>query len=115
MLPTSPGPDIGHPQGDRLPAVSACQNDTFPIETCGGVFHVRYDPDVPVSAMGGVAPFAQFLEATHLFRDWVAEAPVTQEPELEPHTICILEKVQKTFQQMLCKPFLEETVSGPIQ
>jgi hypothetical protein len=78
MLPTSPGHDIGHPQGDHLPDVSACQNDTFPIETCGGVFHVRYDPDVPVSAMGGVAPFAQFLEATHLFKDWVAEAPVVQ-------------------------------------
>ncbi|MBA3709082.1 MAG: transposase [Planctomycetes bacterium] len=68
--------DLAHPQGERLPIADTGHNDTFPIEVGGGVFHVRFDADVQVSALGGVVPFAQFLKASGLFDEWVAEAPL---------------------------------------
>jgi hypothetical protein len=53
------------------------QNDTFVVHTPGGVFHVNYDTDAEVSHLGGIVPFAQFLQASGLFAGLVADSPLT--------------------------------------
>lgn len=53
------------------------EDETFAINTPGGVFHVRYDASAEVSHLGGAVPFAQFLKASALFDDWVQEAPLS--------------------------------------
>jgi hypothetical protein len=77
MLPSPTLLHIAHPEGDLPVAVPVGHGDTFPIHTAGGVFHVRYDPDERVSATGGAVPFAQFLQASRLFVDWVSQAPLS--------------------------------------
>lgn len=43
----------------------------------GGVFHVRFDPEMQVSALGGMVFFAQFLKLNCLFDGWIADAPLS--------------------------------------
>jgi hypothetical protein len=65
--------------GESFPSPAIGQKDTFPIETMGGIFHVRWDTAAQVSSVGGVAHFAQFLEATKLFDEWVSDCPLSYE------------------------------------
>jgi hypothetical protein len=68
---------LAHPPGESPHTTKPSQSDTFAIETGGGVFHVRFDADAQVSAQGGLVPFAQFLEASGLFKALVGDAPLT--------------------------------------
>lgn len=77
MLPSPTLRQNTHPVGEPTVGVPVGHGDTFPVRTAGGIFHVRYDPDARVSATGGVVPFAQFLAASRLFTEWVAEAPLS--------------------------------------
>ena len=76
MLPVPTLYDILHPQGESPSAALKGQNDTFVVQTPGGVFNVTYDADAEVSHLGGIVPFAQFIQASGLFADWVADAPL---------------------------------------
>lgn len=66
-----------HLPGEPPDVRDAGHSDTFPVTTAGGVFHVRFDPDMQVSALGGMVPFAQFLQVSGLFDGWVADAPLS--------------------------------------
>lgn len=66
-----------HQVGEDVALPIVRQNDTFPIETAGGLFHVRWESDPKVSANGGIAHFAQFLEVSRVFDDWVRECPLS--------------------------------------
>lgn len=77
MVPVPTLYDILHPQGESPSAALTGQNDTFVVQTPGGVFHVTYDADAEVSHLGGIVPFAQFIQASGLFAGWVADAPLT--------------------------------------
>lgn len=68
---------LSHPQGEVSGLPSPGQNDTFAVQTPGGVFHVTYDSNAEVSHLGGVVPFAQFLQASGLFADWVSDSPLS--------------------------------------
>jgi hypothetical protein len=77
MQPSPTLRQMSHPTGEVLATSDPGQSDTFPIETAGGIFHVRFDPDARVSSHGGLVPFAQFLQASQLFSHWVGEAPLS--------------------------------------
>lgn len=77
MLPVPTIQDLIHPPGDAPSSPVVGQNDTFAVSTPGGIFHVTYDTDAAVSHLGGVVPFAQFLQASGLFDGWVADAPLS--------------------------------------
>lgn len=47
------------------------------VDTPGGRFHVEYDEQLPVSALGPLVFFAQFLEASGHFEALCAQAPLT--------------------------------------
>lgn len=74
LHPTPPFPV--HPLGDPIGAAPPGQDDTFPILTPGGIFHVRYEVAAEVSDLGGLVPFTQFLKVSGLFEGWVDEAPL---------------------------------------
>jgi len=77
MLPIPTLRALAHPQGEPASSPSPGQNDTFVVQTPGGVFHVTYDSDAEVSHLGGVVPFAQFMQASGLFTDWVDDTPLS--------------------------------------
>lgn len=72
--PQLPGP---HLSGEVPSTPPPGQTDTFPIATAGGLFHVRWETDPKVSANGGMAHFAHFLEVSRVFDDWVRECPLS--------------------------------------
>jgi len=65
-----------HPVGEPSSVTESSQTDTIPIETPGGIFHVRLDPDAQVSQYGGLIPFLQFLEASGLLKAWEDDCPL---------------------------------------
>lgn len=69
--------DLIHHLGESPSSPAPGQNDTFAVATPGGIFHVTYDTEAEVSHLGGVVPFAQFLQASGLFSGWVADAPLS--------------------------------------
>ena len=76
-MPSTPTEMTTHPAGEQNSATTPSQNDTFVIHTPGGVFHVTYDTSAEVSQLGGVAPFAQFLQVSGLLSRWVESAPLS--------------------------------------
>ena len=76
MLPIPTFQSLIHPQGESPSSSSPGHNGAFAVQTPGGVFHVTYDTDAEVSHLGGSVAFAQFLQASGLFADWVADSPL---------------------------------------
>ena len=77
MLPVPTLRALSHPQSEPASSPAPGHNDTFVVQTPGGVFHVCYDSDAEVSQLGGVVPLAQFLQVSGLFTDWVEDAPLS--------------------------------------
>ncbi len=50
--------------------------DSVPLDTLGGRVHVEWDPQAPVTPMGQVVFFSQFLQTAGLFDPWVEECPL---------------------------------------
>jgi hypothetical protein len=76
MLTLPPAGFPVHPKGEQHSTHEPCHSDTFVVQTPGGVFHVTYDTEAEVSHLGGVVPFAQFLQASGLFTTWVDNSPL---------------------------------------
>ena len=47
------------------------------VSTPGGVFHVRWDSRGGATAMGQLPLFAEYLDATGLFEDWIKGCPLS--------------------------------------
>lgn len=77
MLPVPSLNLLTHPEGESPQSSSDGRNDTFPVQTAGGIFHVRWDPTAQVSASGGIVHFAQFLDAAQVFDQWVEDCPLS--------------------------------------
>ena len=60
-----------HPKGD--PAVLAAP---LVVDTHGRRFHVEWDPAAPVTPLGQLVFFSQFLATAGLFHDWVKSCPL---------------------------------------
>jgi hypothetical protein len=59
---------------DLIPAV--IPPERVPVDTLGGRVHVEWDTQAPVTPMGQLVYFAQFLKTGGLFDPWVAECPL---------------------------------------
>jgi hypothetical protein len=70
-----------HPQGEvvdaREAAVRAVLDRPLAVDTHGRRFHVEWDPHAPVTPLGQLVFFSQFLATAGLFRDWVKRCPLT--------------------------------------
>ena len=71
-------PANAHPEGEVLlpaPAAPAPLPDRLAVDTFGGRVHVEWNPHAPVTPMGQLVFFAQFLQTSGLFDQWVEDCP----------------------------------------
>jgi len=75
------GPIALHPQGEPTSEVVLTSPrdvlPAIPVDTIGHRFHVEWDPEAPVTPLGQLVFFCQFLSAGGLYADWVAQCPLT--------------------------------------
>ncbi|MGH6628492.1 MAG: transposase, partial [Burkholderiales bacterium] len=60
------------------------------VSTPGGVFHVRWDDRGGATAMGQLPFFAEYLNATGLFEDWVKGCPLSYVSPNAPRLVDVL-------------------------
>lgn len=78
-MPPSSALLIAHSLGEALRPPSAAGTPTsapFPVDTHGRRFHVEWDPQAPVTPLGQLVFFSQFLATAGLFSDWVKDCPL---------------------------------------
>lgn len=79
MPPCFP-PNEAHPQGESVrPEPTLAPGDAAEpliVDTPGGRFRAQFAPDLPVSSLGALVFFAQFLAATGAFDALVADTPL---------------------------------------
>ena len=80
-LPIAPiGP---HPPGEpnplvvsRLQTSSALEPAALPLDVHGKRIYVEWDPSAPVTPLGQLVYFSQFLACAGLFGKWVDDCPL---------------------------------------
>ena len=69
-----------HPAGEVLDARRAAAQAVLAaplvVDTHGRRFHVEWDPSAPVTPLGQLVFFSQFLATAGLFHDWVKSCPL---------------------------------------
>jgi len=60
------------------------------VSTPGGVFQIRWDARGGATAMGQLPFFAEYLDATGLFEDWIRECPLSYASPNAPKLIDVL-------------------------
>lgn len=79
-MPLQIAPVELHPQGEVhdvcAAAARAVLSDPLTVDTLGRRFHVEWDPHAPVTPLGQLVFFAQFLAVGGLFADWVRACPL---------------------------------------
>lgn len=79
-MPLQIAPVGVHPLGEVLtPSCAAARaglSEPLPVDTLGRRFHVEWDPYAPVTPLGQLVFFAQFLATGGLFADWVRTCPL---------------------------------------
>jgi len=82
MMPPSFPSDQAHPEGEsKQPDVGPSPGDAEPmvVDTPGGRFRAQFTPDLPVSSLGALVFFAQFLATTGAFDELICETPLRYE------------------------------------
>ena len=72
-----------HPQGElkkqEKGVVVFSGGEPLLVDTAGGGFHVAWDESVPLTPMGQLVFFAQFLKVTQLFEGLCGDVPLEYE------------------------------------
>ena len=85
-MPITPVPV--HPEGEPLCPLEV----TYPLalDTPGKRFHVEWDPAAPVTPMGQLVFFSQFLATGNRFAPWVADCPLHYTSPNAPKVVDVL-------------------------
>jgi hypothetical protein len=78
-MPLPIGSLAAHPQSEVLDPCTAAGvvlSQPLTVDTHGRRFHVEWDPHAPVTPLGQLVFFSQFLANAGLFRDWVQACPL---------------------------------------
>jgi len=82
-MPLQIGPVGAHPEGEPETSIltsrqasGILQPSRIPLDVHGKRLYVEWDPYAPVTALGQLVYFSQFLATAGLFRDWVADCPL---------------------------------------
>jgi hypothetical protein len=74
-------PLAAHPEGESGNIVKGIAREvlapSLPVDTVGRRFHVEWDPSAPVTPLGQLVFFCQFLAASGLYSKWVGECPLS--------------------------------------
>lgn len=69
-----------HPEGEasdpRTAVLRAARDHRLPVDTLGRRVHVEWDPHAPVTPLGQLVFFSQFLATAGLFAEWVRTCPL---------------------------------------
>lgn len=82
-----------HPEGEVSATVLAARSVIYPpvaIDTVGRRFQVEWDPQAPVTPMGQLVFFAQFLAAGGIYADWVNGCPLQYDSPNAPKKVNVL-------------------------
>jgi len=74
-MPMQIAPVAPHRQGEVL-GLHAAPSFPLAVDTHGRRFHVEWDADAPVTPLGQLVFFSQFLATAGLFHDWVKACPL---------------------------------------
>lgn len=66
-----------HPEGESATVEDAGETRRLGVETFAGRVHVEWDPEAPVTPLGQLAFFIEYLKAGGLFEPWVGDCPLT--------------------------------------
>jgi hypothetical protein len=73
-------PIPSHPKGESLSPTQSVAREvmlpSLPVDTIGHRYHVEWDPLAPVTPMGQLVFFCQFLSTSGLYTKWVARCPL---------------------------------------
>ena len=69
-------PDKTHPEGDKSEPLAAQIISNIAVDTYGGRVHIEWDQEAPVTSLGQLPFFIEFLKRTELFDEWVATCPL---------------------------------------
>ena len=83
-------PSKAHPQGEENTNISKRELQLVPIDTAGGRVHVEWEQDNPLTPMGQLVFFAQFLEAGGLLERFYAQSPLNYQSRNSPKVIDVL-------------------------
>lgn len=85
---------MAHPQGEMkkqgIETLGFPVGDPLLLDTAGGRFHVSWDDTAPLTPLGQMVFFAQFLKACELFDNFCADTPLRYVSPNAPNTIDIL-------------------------
>jgi hypothetical protein len=65
-----------HPQGEHAKVDPGREDAPVAVDTFGGRVHVEWDPAAPVTALGQLPFFIEYLRLGRLFEPWVADCPL---------------------------------------
>src|SRR5579864_523044 len=82
-MPLQIAPIGAHPEGEPKSSIvsssvsaAALQPARVPLDLHGKRIYVEWDPYAPVTPLGQLVYFSQFLATAGLFRDWVGDCPL---------------------------------------
>ena len=79
----------GHRDGGHASGAAHAGTDAG-IQTPGGVFSARWDERGSATALGQLAFFAEYLEATGLFERWLKRCPLSYTSPNAPELVDVL-------------------------
>lgn len=65
-----------HPKGENKKHQIAQAIDRIPVDTYGGRVYIEWNHETPVTPLGQLSFFIEFLKRTELFDDWVERCPL---------------------------------------
>jgi hypothetical protein len=67
---------IGHPLGEQPLVDRLSEEPPVAVETFGGRVHVEWDSEAPVTMLGQLPFFIEYLQVANLFDPFVADCPL---------------------------------------
>lgn len=65
-----------HPKGENSKRIINQKVNRVPVDTYGGRVYIEWDQDTPVTPLGQLSFFIEFLKRTELFDQWVTTCPL---------------------------------------
>ena len=89
MNTTTPLSEI-HPSGETRLTVPVASENALLADTYRGRVHVQWDSDAPITPMGQLAFFVDFLKTADLFSPWVSQSPLAYTSNNAPAPVDVL-------------------------
>ena len=70
------GVSVGHPLGEQPLVDRLSEEEPVAVETFGGRVHVEWDRQAPVTLLGQLPFFVEYLQVSGLFDPFVADCPL---------------------------------------